>query len=128
MFSSEMINVHTKSNKIDSTYNSIANACIVLHTERGLANATGLLVVDAVLLLTMLIGLLRHPHKSSTIWKFLYQQVALVRVPRSAWDADFLLVYNLDSVGHDCRNTPCGLSHFCRLMTFNSLALRSSLF
>jgi len=42
-------------------------------------------------------------------------------------DADFLLVYNLDSIGHDCRDTGCGVSHFRCLMTFSSLLCRSSL-
>jgi hypothetical protein len=61
-------------------YNRIPNACGVRHTEHGLANATGILVADTVLLLTMLVGLLRHPHRSSTgMWEFLYQQVTLVR-------------------------------------------------
>jgi hypothetical protein len=68
---------HTK-NKLETTYNPIPETCVILHTHRGLANATGILVVDVMLLLTMLIGLLRHPHKSSTgMWKFLYQQVIL---------------------------------------------------
>jgi len=60
---------------IDPVYNSIVDVCVILHTENGLLNATGVLVADAVLLLTMFIGLLRHPHRSSTgIWKFLYRQ------------------------------------------------------
>jgi len=67
-------------NKIGSVYDSIANACAILHTATGLVNAIGVLVADAVLLLTMLVGLLRHPHRSSTgMWKFLYQQVTHVR-------------------------------------------------
>jgi hypothetical protein len=41
-----------------------------------LVNAIGVLVVDVVLLLTMLIGLLRHVSRSSVgIWKLLYQHV-----------------------------------------------------
>ena len=58
-------------------YNPIAGTCIVLYTHTELVNAFGVLVVDAVLLLTMLIGLLRHAHRGSTgIWKLLYQQVS----------------------------------------------------
>jgi hypothetical protein len=34
-------------------------------------------------------------------------------------DADILLVCHLDSVGHGCRDTACGLSHFRCLMTFS---------
>jgi len=57
------------------SYNAVVNTCVALHTHRGLVNAVGVLVVDVVLLLTMLIGLLRHSHKSSTgVWKLLYQQ------------------------------------------------------
>ena len=71
---------HQNLNKIGSMYDPIANACDILHTETGLVNAIGDLVADAVLLLSMLIGLLRHPHRSSTgMWKFLYQQVTHVR-------------------------------------------------
>jgi hypothetical protein len=67
---------HRKSNKVTATYNPIADACVMLHTHRGLTNALGVLVVDVVLLLTMLIGLLLHAHRHSTgIWKLLYQQV-----------------------------------------------------
>jgi hypothetical protein len=61
-------------------YSPVASACAILHTESGLVNAIGVLVADAVLLLIMLFGLLRHPHRSSTgMWKFLYQQVTPVR-------------------------------------------------
>ena len=71
---------HTKSNKFETTYSPIVDICIILHTHRGLANALAILVVDALLLLIMLVGLLRHPLRSSTgMWNFLYQQVTLVR-------------------------------------------------
>ena len=86
MFSSQIArtDIHAKLNKLETTYNPILNTCIILHTRRGLLNATGVLVVDGILLLTMLIGLLRHPHKNSTgMWKFLYQQVMLVCFSRS---------------------------------------------
>lgn len=66
-------------------YSPIVDTCIVSHTHRGLVNAVGILVADVVLLLTMLIGLLGHAHRSSTgIWKLLYQQVALKNVFRLA--------------------------------------------
>ena len=71
---------HANLIKIGSRYDSTVDACTVLHTDDGLVNAIGILVADAVLLLTMLVGLLRHPHRSSTgMWKFLYQQVTPVR-------------------------------------------------
>jgi hypothetical protein len=48
----------------------------MLHTRDVLINAIGVLVVDAMLLQTMLLGLLKHPHKNSTgMWQFLYRQV-----------------------------------------------------
>jgi len=59
---------------VDVMYNPILETCVALHTRRGLPNAIGILVVDVVLLLTMLIGLLRHACKNPTgIWKLLYQ-------------------------------------------------------
>ena len=71
---------HANLNKLDTMYNPIASACAVIHTEDGLLSAIGVLVADVVLLLTMLVGLLRHPHRSSTgMWKFLYQQVTHIR-------------------------------------------------
>jgi hypothetical protein len=67
---------HASFNKLDTMYNPIASACALQHTDGGLGSAMGILVADAVLLLTMLVGLLRHPHRSSTgMWNFLYQQV-----------------------------------------------------
>lgn len=60
---------------LDGIYDPDTGTCIFSHTHRGLLNAFGVLVVDAVLLLTMLIGLLRSTHRNSTgIWKLLYQQ------------------------------------------------------
>jgi hypothetical protein len=71
-------NVYANYTKVYGTYHPIANTCFLLYTRRGLVNALGLLVVDIVLLLTMLIGLLRHAYKNSIdIWKLLYQQVRL---------------------------------------------------
>jgi len=44
-------------------------------THRGLLNAAGVLVVDLVLLVSMLIGLLRHAQRSTgDIWRLLYRQ------------------------------------------------------
>ncbi|KAI0291214.1 hypothetical protein B0F90DRAFT_1778573 [Multifurca ochricompacta] len=66
----------TSNSKVESSYNPILETCITLKTHRGLLNAIGVLVVDVVLLMTMLIGLLRYAHRSSTgIWYLLYQQV-----------------------------------------------------
>lgn len=60
---------------LDGRYSPVTDTCIFLHTHRGITNAFGVLVVDAVLLLTMLIGLLRPTHRNSAgIWKLLYQQ------------------------------------------------------
>ncbi len=67
-----------KLHKISTAYDPIVETCVTLHTRKGLPNAIGFLVVDVFLLLTMLIGLLRHASRSSTgIWKLLYQQVTL---------------------------------------------------
>ncbi|KAH8997695.1 hypothetical protein EDB86DRAFT_897693 [Lactarius hatsudake] len=60
---------------VDASYDPILQTCITLKTHRGLTNAIAVLVVDIVLLVAMLIGLLRHAHRSSTgIWYLLYQQ------------------------------------------------------
>ena len=92
------------------SYNPIVNTCIYLNTRRSLFNASAVFVVDVVLLLTMLLGLLRHAHKNSTgIWKFLYQQVTLYAFSRSASDAEFLQVYNLVGVSRNCRDTTRGM-------------------
>ena len=64
--------------KVDTSYDTILEACTTLHTRRGLVNSIGVLAVDVVLLLAMLIGLLRSAHRNSTgIWYLLYQQVSL---------------------------------------------------
>jgi len=58
-----------------TTYDPFLNTCVGLDTHRDLLNAIGILTVDVILLLAMLIGLLRHPYRTSTgMWKFLYQQ------------------------------------------------------
>ncbi|KAH9062367.1 hypothetical protein EDB87DRAFT_1682029 [Lactarius vividus] len=60
---------------VEASYDPILQTCITLKTHRGLTNAIAVLVVDIVLLTAMLIGLLRHAHRSSTgIWYLLYQQ------------------------------------------------------
>jgi hypothetical protein len=62
--------------KMEVTYNAGLDACVVSHFHRSLASPVGMLMVDVVLLASMLTGLLRRPHRSSTgIWHFLYQQV-----------------------------------------------------
>jgi hypothetical protein len=66
-----------ESYKVSSLYNPVVDTCEILHTRRGLVNAVAMLVIDVVLLVTMLIGLLRHVYSNSWgIWKLLYQQVA----------------------------------------------------
>jgi hypothetical protein len=58
------------------TYNAVLDACVVEHFHKSLVSPVGMLMVDVVLLVSMLIGLLRHVQRSSTgIWHFLYQQV-----------------------------------------------------
>jgi hypothetical protein len=60
---------------VKSAFNPLVNACVVAHTHDALANSITVLVVDIVLLLTMLIGLLRHANKNpSGVWNLLYQQ------------------------------------------------------
>jgi hypothetical protein len=68
--------MHTNVNKVEGTFIPAVGVCAVLHMHAGLVSSLCILVVDIVLLLTMLIGLLRHAHKHPTgIWKLLYQQV-----------------------------------------------------
>ncbi|KAI0258208.1 hypothetical protein BC834DRAFT_975362 [Gloeopeniophorella convolvens] len=60
---------------VKAEYNAILDTCITVNTHKGLINAIAVLAVDSVLLVTMLIGLLRHVHRSSFgIWYLLYQQ------------------------------------------------------
>ncbi|KAH9044175.1 hypothetical protein EDB84DRAFT_1559033 [Lactarius hengduanensis] len=66
---------YTKSNDGEGSVPPARQTCITLKTHRGLTNSIAVLVVDIVLLAAMLIGLLRHAHRSSTgIWYLLYQQ------------------------------------------------------
>ena len=86
------------------------DTCTFLQTHKALVNCIAVLVADVVLLLTMLIGLLRHAHRSSTgIWKLLYQQVRL-KIFHLVSDSEFVLVHDLVRVGFDCRDTTYGRS------------------
>ncbi|KAH9010108.1 hypothetical protein EDB84DRAFT_1142763 [Lactarius hengduanensis] len=75
--------------RIEVTYNSLFGACIVLKTQSGLASVVAILSVDAILLVIMLIGLLRHTHGGSTgMWHLLYKQciiwmilIAIAEIP-----------------------------------------------
>jgi hypothetical protein len=43
-----------------------------------MASAVGSLVTDVILVISMLIGLVRSPHSSTTgLWRLLYQQVVI---------------------------------------------------
>ncbi|KAH9173727.1 hypothetical protein EDB89DRAFT_2228581 [Lactarius sanguifluus] len=72
------LGVHIRSvTMIETTYNSVFRACIVLKTQDGLASVIAIFVVDTTLLVLMLIGLLRHTHASGSstgIWHLLYKQ------------------------------------------------------
>ncbi|KAH9074399.1 hypothetical protein EDB83DRAFT_1960332 [Lactarius deliciosus] len=75
--------------RIEVAYNSLFGACIVLKTQSGLASVVAILSVDAILLVIMLIGLLRHMHGGSTgVWHLLYKQciiwmilIAIAEIP-----------------------------------------------
>ncbi|KAI0246168.1 hypothetical protein BJV78DRAFT_194666 [Lactifluus subvellereus] len=55
--------------------NTFQGTCRVIGSRKFLSSAVGILVVDTVLFMSMLIGLLRYAHRSSTgIWYLLYQQ------------------------------------------------------
>jgi hypothetical protein len=97
--------------QVEAAFNPLVNACVVLKTHNGLVNALAVLVADMVLLLTMLIGLLRHASRRSTgLWKLLYQQVNSNRSSSHDSNAELRLVYNLDSLGRVCRDSTCGQS------------------
>ncbi|KAH9954911.1 hypothetical protein BGW80DRAFT_381135 [Lactifluus volemus] len=60
---------------MEVSYNATLRTCIILGLRKCLLNAISSLTVDLMLLMGMLIGLLRHVHRSSTgIWRLLYQQ------------------------------------------------------
>jgi hypothetical protein len=68
--------MRTRIKQVQPAYNPLVNACIVVNTHEGLVNSIAVLAADIVLLLTMLIGLLRHANKNpSGVWNLLYQQV-----------------------------------------------------
>ena len=91
------------------TYFPILGSCITLHMRKCLVNAVATLVADIILLITMLIGLLRHAQRSSTgIWPLLYQQVMLYLF--LAPEADILQVHHVDSLGGTCGSPTCRLS------------------
>jgi len=82
-----------KLHKLAWTYNPTMDACIFVGMHQCLASAIGILVVNVVLLLTMLIGLLRHAQRNSGgIWELLYQQVTL-------------RTFSLSCAGHQERGT-----------------------
>lgn len=109
----DSILMRTQIVQVKSAFNPVVNACVVLKTHDGLPNSIGVLVADIVLLLTMLIGLLRHENKNpSGMWKLLYQQVIFKRFCHLVLNAESLLVHNLDSLGGDCRDTNCGQFRF----------------
>lgn len=63
--------------QLEAAFDPLVNSCVPIKTEKGLVNASAVLVADMVLLLAMLIGLLRHASRRSTgLWKLLYQQVS----------------------------------------------------
>jgi hypothetical protein len=57
-------------------YDPIVEKCITVDVHNYLANVVGMLVVDVVLLVSMVVGLLRYSHRSSTgLRHLLYRQV-----------------------------------------------------
>ncbi|KAI9456850.1 hypothetical protein BJY52DRAFT_536114 [Lactarius psammicola] len=60
---------------IEATYNSVFGACATLKTHSLVSAAATILAVDIMLLVTMLVGLLRHAHRRPAgIWHLLYKQ------------------------------------------------------
>lgn len=97
--------------QVEAAFDPVANACVLMNTHRDLISALAILVADIVLLLTMLFGLLRHVNRRSTgVWKLLYQQVSSNCSSSHDLNVELLLVYNLDSLGCDCGDSPCGQS------------------
>lgn len=89
-------------------FDPLVNTCAITNTHEGLVNALAILVADMVLLLTMLIGLLRHVSRRSTgLWKLLYRQVSSNRSSSHDSNAELLLVYNLDGLGGVFRDSTC---------------------
>jgi hypothetical protein len=80
--------------------------CYLLHIEKTLIGIVGDVVVNILLLVSMLVGLLHHVHKSSTsLWHLLYQQVIAFFL--LVQDVDIHQVHHLDSVSGYCRGACC---------------------
>ena len=61
----------------ESLWSSESNSCLVLHSERNVANLTVMLVEDSVLLVLMLSGLRRYRLPGMAgIWRLLHRQVS----------------------------------------------------
>jgi hypothetical protein len=72
----EISDKDSNKSKLRGLYDLTLGTCVGLDLHKDLMNAVGVLVVDLVLLMSMLIGLLRCSHSSSTgLWQLLYQQV-----------------------------------------------------
>jgi len=107
---SDAVLMRAQLKQIEAAFNPLVNACVVTKTHKSLVNAIAMLVADMVLLLTMLIGLLRHTSRRSTgVWKLLYQQVSSNHSSHDS-NAELLLVYNMDSLGGVFRDSTCGQS------------------
>ncbi|KAH9173730.1 hypothetical protein EDB89DRAFT_685629 [Lactarius sanguifluus] len=90
------LNIRTLT-KIESTYNSAFEACLVLKTDSGLVGAAAILAADIMLLMIMLIGLLRHAHGSSIgIRNLLYKQCIIWIVLAAVVEIPPLVFYILD--------------------------------
>ena len=72
---------HTLDQKMKVSYNAAVGTCAISSLHKLLVNGIGVLVVDMLLLMSMLIGLLRFEHRSSSgIWRLLYQQVIILYI------------------------------------------------
>ena len=108
---SELLDSCIHNQKFEQSYNAILDICIILDLQKSRVNIVGMMMVDTLLLASMLIGLLRYVHRSSTgIWPLLYQQVMPFPLRYRALDADIPQVHHLDSVSDCCRGAFCGQS------------------
>ena len=74
-----------------------------------MAGAVGSVVTDVILVISMLIGLVRSPHSSTTgLWRLLYQQVVIYLY--SLLTTDALPVLHLVGLGDDCGCSTYGVS------------------
>ncbi|KAH9051921.1 hypothetical protein EDB87DRAFT_628354 [Lactarius vividus] len=90
------LNIRTLT-KIESTYDSAFEACLVLKTDSALVGAAAILAADIILLMIMLIGLLRHAHGSSIgIWNLLYKQCIIWIILAAVVEVPPLVFYILD--------------------------------